>query len=202
MSDSMRRAFNLGAATELGNMACWSRANYCARTLNIFLAYSGFFIAWPLFILVLRAFRVPAAKRLVVSDEATRFWMIICMFAYPPLNNFLMNTLLCRGFGDGVNVLAADHSIACASEPQCIGTATVFIPVFTIGFPLTLVLWMHKAFSESGRKKLRADAADDAAFEAEIARYKARFGFFALKYEVWYCERLRAVASPLHSKAD
>ena len=26
-----------------------------------------------------------------------------------PLNNFLMSTLLCRDFGDGVNVLLADH---------------------------------------------------------------------------------------------
>jgi len=45
---------------------------------------------------------------------------------------------------------------------------------------------MHKGFSESGRAKLRAECADDAAYEAEVGRYKARFGFFAGKYEGWY----------------
>ena len=105
-------------------------------------------------------------------------------------------TILCQDFGAGVRTLRADRSITCGEEPQCLGTAGVFIPLLTIGYPLALITWMHKGFSESGRAKLRAACADDAAYEAEVARYKARFGFFAGKYEGWYCASLHA--APTH----
>ena len=59
----MRSAFNLGAATELGAIGCWSRANYCARTLNVFLALSGFVVAAPLFLLAIRMCGIDATKR-------------------------------------------------------------------------------------------------------------------------------------------
>ena len=197
LSNSMRRAFNVGMATELGSIECWARANYCARTLNIFLAVSGFVAALPLFLFALRLCGVGEQKGRAVFDQATKFWMVILMFSYPPLNNFLMSTLLCQSFGDGVKTLRADRSIGCASEPQCLGTAAVFVPLFTVGFPVVLLLWMTQGFTDAGRKKLREAADDELAYEAEIARHKARFGFFTGKYETFYwCHARPAVAPP------
>ena len=58
-------------------------------------------------------------------------------------------------------VLYADRSIECGADPICIGTIATFLPLFTVGVPLTLLLWMRQGFSETGKKKLRALCADD-----------------------------------------
>ena len=86
-------------------------------------------------------------------------------------------------------VLYADRSIECGADPICIGTIATFLPLFTMGVPLTLLLWIRQGFSETGKKKLRARCADDKEYDAELARYTTRFAFFTGKYEAYYCMR-------------
>ena len=54
LSESMRDAFNVGFATQLGSVDCLVPTTYCDRVLNIMLGYFGFLLGMPLFILVLR----------------------------------------------------------------------------------------------------------------------------------------------------
>ena len=46
----------------------------------------------------------PHPPRIATYDIAIKLFFIITIFCYPPLNNFLMSTMLCQDFGDGVRV--------------------------------------------------------------------------------------------------
>jgi hypothetical protein len=77
--------------------------------------------------------------------------------------------------------------VGCMDSTLCVGTFAVFFPLFTVGCPFSLLFWMRHGFTEAGHKRLKAAVhGDEEAFKKEVARYKARFGFFTSKYEAFY----------------
>ena len=82
-----------------------------------------------------------------------------------------------------VNWIMDNIPSAAAIDDYDTKTQTV---VYDLGFPVGLLLWMRRGFSSGGQQTLRAAVGgDDAAYEAELARYKARFGFFTAKVCLW-----------------
>ena len=150
------------------------------------IAYIGFVLAAPLFLCVQRLCGLDPLKQMALFDVATKFFAVISCFLYLPLSNFLIGTVVCQDFGDGIRVLRNDHSIECGNEPQCLGAFAVFFPLHTVGFPILLLAWMRQGFSDSAKKKLSEKIKDSAAYDAKIARYNQRFGFFTDKYESFY----------------
>ena len=84
-----------------------------------------------------------------------KFYAVISLFLYPGLNNSLVSTILCESYDD-LRVLRADRSLRCGEEPICLATAGIFIPLYTICFPVGLLVWMRFGFTEAGRAQLLA----------------------------------------------
>ena len=178
MCASVREALSLDVSLDLGDFRCWVKTDRCAapgvvpgtavgtapavplacrcsNVLSSMLLYVGFCLAMPLFLNVLAALRYDIRRRRALFDTSTRFYAIISLFLYPGLNNQLVSTILCESFDD-LRVLRADRSLTCGEEPVCLATATIFMPLYTIGFPVGLLIWMRFGFTEAGRAQLLA----------------------------------------------
>ena len=79
-----------------------------------------------------------------------------------------------------------DRALSCA-EPLCLATAGVFVPLFTIGFPVYMLLRLASFSTPWGQARLRRRQGEH--YDATVARYQRHFNFFVSKYEPafwWY----------------
>ena len=186
LSKSLSGAFNINFATQLGSADCLLASSVCFRTLNTMLMAMGFLLALPLSQFVARCCRMNASKRRSLADSATAIWLVIVMLAHAPLTNLILGCLQCEWFDD-ISVLKRDRALGCGEEPICLGTAGVFIPLFTIGFPMYMLSRLASFSTLWGQARLKREHGDN--YDATVAKYRRQFNFFVSKYEPkfwWY----------------
>ena len=186
LSKSLSGAFNVNFATQLGSADCLLASSVCYRTLNTMLIAMGFLLALPLSQLVARCCRMNASKRRSLADSATTIWLVLAMLAHAPLTNLILGCLQCEWFDD-ISVLKRDRALGCGEEPICLGTAGVFVPLFTIGFPMYMLSRLASFSTPWGQARLKREHGDN--YNAMVAKYRRQFNFFVSKYEPkfwWY----------------
>ena len=186
LSKSLSGAFNINFATQLGSADCLLASSVCYRTLNTMLIAMGFLLALPLSQLVARCCRMNASKRRSLADSATTIWLVLAMLAHAPLTNLILGCLQCEWFDD-ISVLKRDRALGCGEEPICLGTAGVFVPLFTIGFPMYMLSRLASFSTPWGQARLKREHGEH--YDATLATYRRQFNFFVSKYEPkfwWY----------------
>jgi len=185
LSRVLSEAFNFSIATQIGSADCLLATSVCERTLNTMLVAVGFFLALPLSQLVARVC-LPADKQRTLADSATTIWLVLAMLAHAPLTNLLFGCLQCEWFDD-LAVVKRDRALGCGEEPVCLATAGIFLPLFTLGFPLYLLYRLASYSTPWGQALLRRQQGEH--YDATVAQYSRRFNFFVSKYEAafwWY----------------
>ena len=186
LSKSLSGAFNVNFVTDLGSADCLLASSVCYRTLNTMLIAMGFLLALPLSQLVARGCRMHASKRRILADSATTIWLVLAMLAHAPLTNLILGCLQCEWFDD-ISVLKRDRALGCGEEPICLGTAGVFVPLFTIGFPMYMLSRLASFSTPWGQARLKRQYGEH--YDATVAQYRRQFNFFVSKYEPkfwWY----------------
>ena len=186
LSKSLSGAFNINFATQLGSADCLLASSVCYRTLNTMLIAMGFLLALPLSQLVARCCGMNASKRRSLADSATTIWLVLAMLAHAPLTNLILGCLQCEWFDD-ISVLKRDRALGCGEEPICLGTAGVFVPLFTIGFPMYMLSRLASFSTPWGQARLKREHGEH--YDATVATYRRQFNFFVSKYEPkfwWY----------------
>jgi hypothetical protein len=186
LSTSLSGAFNVNFATDLGSADCLLASSVCYRTLNTMLIAMGFLLALPLSQLIARGCRMHASKRRILADSATTIWLVLAMLAHAPLTNLILGCLQCEWFDD-ISVLKRDRALGCGEEPICLGTAGVFVPLFTIGFPMYMLSRLASFSTPWGQARLKRQYGEH--YNATVAQYRRQFNFFVSKYEPkfwWY----------------
>jgi len=121
---------------------------------------------------------MPAKKRSTLVDSATTIWLVLAMLAHAPLTNLLFGCLQCQWFDD-IAVLKRDRSLGCGEEPMCLATAGVFVPLFTIGFPIYMLVRLASFSTPWGMARLKRQEGDQ--YNRTFRTYRRQFKFFVSK---------------------
>lgn len=124
------------------------------------------------------SFQMPAKKRLALADSATSIWLVLAMLAHAPLTNLLFGCLQCQWFDD-ISVLQRDRALVCGEEPTCLATAGIFVPLFTIGFPVYMLIRLASFSTLWGQARLKRQEGEH--YDATVAKYSRQFNFFVSK---------------------
>ncbi len=122
--------------------------------------------------------QVPTDKRRTLVDSATTIWLVLAMLAHAPLTNLLFGCLQCEWFDD-IAVLKRDRSLSCGDEPICLVTAGIFLPLFTIGFPVYMLIRLASFSTSWGQARLKRQQGDQ--YDATVGTYRRQFNFFVSK---------------------
>ena len=204
LSDGVSAVFNLGFLTRPGALDCELRTSYCSRALVAMLALLAFQIALPAFVLVLRA--VAASSRQTTSspppspppppslsrarldalvDRGAHGHLLLLLLAHAPLSAMLLRLLQCRDLGGGLRVLDADVRLGCRTDATCVGTAVVFLALYSVAVPAYAALVMRGYLAPAAPAR---DASHPR--HAMVARHERRLGFLAGRYgaDFWWWE--------------
>jgi len=189
----------------------WSRldcdltSDFCWRATALMLAFLSFGLSLPITFFALRpvlARRGWSQRRIDrFSNSAINFMLFILLGAHAPLSAMLLRMIVCRGFGplEGTQqrYLEADLAIHCDSSHyygSCVGVASAFILLYTLGIPAVLLYIAVKyqsPFADSRRKQLeRAGKMTKEQVKHDKKKWEARAMFFTKKYEpsFWFYE--------------
>ena len=122
--------------------------------------------------------QVRADKRGSLADSSTTIWLVLAMLAHAPLTNLLFGCLQCEWFDD-IAVLKRDRALACGEEPICLGTAGIFVPLFTIGFPIYMLTRLASFSTPWGQARLRRQQGEK--YDMTVKQYRRQFNFFVSK---------------------